>query len=150
MISVITDKSAWRLPPRGLSDALLPFLNVAFAEAGDKFALWVWRVLDALVQARPEVPRHQLARDLLMMAINPFSERPRLSDEALQSLIEALRAFPYFRYFNPPQDLVVSALNHMLHAFGPEEEKERAFLLKRSMARLSQADQALVYATFVR
>jgi hypothetical protein len=109
--------------------------------------LWTHRAVDALTEAiGGDYTTNSV--NLLLVALSPVAHPARMSDSGLQALIPSLRKLTYFRYFRPPDDILVMAARTLLA--GGESEQERAVILKIVLDRLGDDDQALLLGRFTR
>jgi hypothetical protein len=109
---------------------------------------WAHRAIDAMTFAvGGNYEAHAVL--LLLVALNPVADPPRMSDQGLQALISSLRRVPYFRYFRPRQDLLVAAVTALLSPLS-DDRLAQAAVFKRVSDRVSAEDKKLLVTTFVR
>lgn len=147
MYSALHDSARWRAHRLGMFEAVLGFLEGVHREAPDKLAAWVHRVIDAASEVIGS-DYTVWGRMLIYLALNPVEEPPRISDAAFRALADAVRQMTWFRYFRPEEDLVIQAIGMLLQ--GLPDDRTRAHVFKRAVARLSPADHEAAYAKFVR
>jgi hypothetical protein len=145
--AAFNDTSTWIARGARWADVVLGFLDRASSDAPDEMDLWTHRAVDALTEAiGGDYTTNSV--NLLLVALSPVAHPARMSDSGLQALIPSLRKLTYFRYFRPPDDILVMAARTLLA--GGESEQERAVILKIVLDRLGDDDQALLLDRFTR
>jgi hypothetical protein len=144
----ITDVSAWMSLRVGWAERLIAYLDAVAEGVPEQMDVWTHRVVDAMTDALGNNYEAH-AGLLLFVALNPFVEPLRMSDHGLQTSIASLRRIPYFRYFRPREDLLVSAVATLLSPLGDDRQAQAA-VFKRVTDRVSPQDKELLVANFVR
>jgi tetratricopeptide (TPR) repeat protein len=146
--AAFTDVSAWVSLRAGWAERIVGFLEAVAEAAPDQMDAWTHRAVDAVTEVLGNNYEAN-ARLLLFLALNPFIEPIRMSDDGVQALLASLRRIPYFRYFRPSEDLLVAAVATMLTPLGDDRQLQAAALV-RIVERVSPEDKALLMARFVR
>jgi hypothetical protein len=145
--AALGDSSAWVSLRAVWAERVLGLLDAVAREAPEHMGRWVHRAVDA---AAHDVGGDYLghAKLLLLVAINPMTDPPRMSDAGLRALIASLRQMRYFQVVRPPEDLLVIATAELLSI--TEERPLQALLFRRVSDRLGVEDRELLRQRFVR
>ena len=145
--AALGDITAWVTLRTGWAERVITFLDTVAQEAPEDMDKWVHRAVDAVA--------HDVGGDylghaglFLLVAINPLSDPPRMTDTGLRSLISSLRRMRYFQIFKPPGDLLVMAMEQLLTT--ADDPTLQALMFRRVSDRLSAEDQELLRQQFVR
>jgi hypothetical protein len=145
--AALGDTSAWVALQTRWAERVLAFLDAVAREAPDQVDKWVHRAVDAVTHdVGGDYLQH--ASLLLLVAINPLEDPPRMSDHGLRAFISSLRRMRYFQVFKPPYDLLVNAVGELLTT--SDDETLRALMFRRVSDRLGEEDQQLLRKAFVR
>jgi len=146
--AAIMDFSAWVSLKVEWAERIIGFLDAVAQRAPDDMDAWTHRAVDAMTDGLGnDYGTH--ATLLLFLALNPFVEPLRMSDDGVQALIASLRRIPYFRYFRPSEDLLVSAVA-MLLSPSQDDRQLRAAAFVRIADRVSSEDREQLVARLVR
>jgi hypothetical protein len=146
--AAFTDVSAWVSLRVEWAERLVGFLDAVAQRVPDQMDVWTQRAVDAMTDALGNnYEAHSTL--LLFVALNPFVEPLRMSDDGVQALVAYLRRIPYFRYFRPAKDLLVAAVATLLSPFGDDRQLQAAAFV-RVADRVSPEDRELLVAKFVR
>ena len=145
--AAFSDTSAWLAGGARWADVILGFLDRVSSHVPAQMDVWAHRAVDALTEAVGGNYTNNSV-GLLLVALNPIDRPARMSDPGLRAFITSLRKLAYFRYFRPPEDLLVSATRTFLE--GGDSEHERAIILKAILGRLDEEDQTLLRDRFIR
>jgi hypothetical protein len=147
MRAALGDSSAWASLRGTWAERVLGLLDAVAREAPEHMDRWVHRAIDA---AAHDVGGDYLghAKLLLLVAINPLTDPPRMSDTGLRALIASLRQMRYFQVVRPPDDLLVIATAELLSI--TDDPPQQALLFRRVSDRLEVEDRELLRRRFVR
>lgn len=145
--AALGDSSAWVTLCGKWAERVVGLLDVVAKEAPGEMDKWVHRAIDA---ATYDVGGEYLghARLLLLVAINPLPDPPRMSEVGLRALISSVRKMRYFQVCRPPDDLLVIAVGELLSI--TQDRMLQALLFRRVSDRLDTEDQGLLRKRFVR
>ena len=144
--TIFNDRLAWRERPRGLWPPILPFLERVFELAPTEFVTWVARAIDACWFAKggDRDARDAYATDLLLLALDPISAEPVVSDACFRALVRAFKELPLYLRFARPAEVEVMALRQLRGWVAPQTRAQRVALLERALERFSREDEMLV------
>ena len=145
--AALGDTTSWLTLMSDWMARVIGFLDVVSAEAPAEMDKWVHRAIDAVTHdVGGNYETH--AQSFVLCGLDAVSDQPRMSEAGLASLISALRRMRYFEVFPPSEDLLVTAVACTINI--STDPLVRATLLRRALARVGEADNALLRARFVR